>query len=152
VWRRTRFCSRLVAGTGCYAGASSSRRRYPCVTNRGLSNDRESGGIIAAGLRYRTCHVTTFAKCPYLRKPNPTGLQCASASSLRHFGPVSSSALVAVLVILDRILLNGTPAQPRFSGNVCTHRAILINLMELLSCSAAPYGPLTYSQNPGPDV
>ena len=38
---------------------------------------------------------------PHLRKPNPTSLQSASALLLRHFGPVSIEAFIAVFVILD---------------------------------------------------
>lgn len=59
-------------------------------------------GIIVAGIRYRACHVTTLSKPgPHLRKPNPPGLQSASALCVRLFGPVSIEALIAVLVILD---------------------------------------------------
>jgi hypothetical protein len=72
-----------------------------CHTSRPLQRprvwwDHRSWSSLPNMSRHDRCEIG-----PHLRKPNLTGLQCASASSLRQFGPVSSEALVAVLVILD---------------------------------------------------
>jgi hypothetical protein len=78
------ICRRLAY----HDSASSSRRRYPCTTLRDLSNDRGRRGIIAAGIRYRGCHVTTFAYWALI-----CANQTLPVSSLRQLSRSGSSAL-----------------------------------------------------------
>jgi hypothetical protein len=140
------ICRRLAY----HDSASSSRRRYPCTTLGDLSNDRGHRGIIAAGIRYRACHVTTVCVLgPHLREPNPTSLQSASALSLRQFGPVSIEAFIAVLVILDPDTVESYPGPtmlPRRRSYAQSHAKLTSQLA--YSCSILPcIGPYIWTRN-----
>jgi hypothetical protein len=123
---------------GYHDGAtSSSCRPYPCVTLRDLSDERESRGIIAAGIRYRTCHDVRNRSSFAQTKPGQSPV-CASFLALRMFGPVSSKALVAVLRHLRSGIVGwhpGTTTLPRRRLHAQSHSKLT---------SHSSYWPLTY--------